>query len=52
MVLEMRFTERPKNCKHCGAEEIVKRGFDITTKGKMHKFICKNCGKIFYGLEE
>jgi len=52
MTLEICFSVRPENCKYCGSEDLAKRGFDITTRGKKQKFTCKNCGKIFYGLEE
>ena len=51
MSLENIFTEKPKNCKHCGSEDIVKKGFDITAKGRKQKYGCRECGKIFYGLE-
>ena len=52
MVLETCFTIKPKSCKYCGSSKLVKRGFDCTTQGKKQKFGCKDCGKIFYGLNE
>lgn len=50
MVLEICFTVKPKSCKFCGSGNLVKKGYDFTTRGKKQKFACKECGKIFYGL--
>ena len=50
MVLKICFTVKPKSCKFCGSSDLVKRGNDITIHGKKQKFACKECGKIFYGL--
>jgi len=34
-------------CKFCASENIVKRGYRSTQKGKVQRFFCKDCGKKF-----
>jgi transposase-like protein len=34
-------------CKFCGSENIVKRGFRTTEKGKVQRFFCKDCKRKF-----
>jgi transposase-like protein len=34
-------------CKFCGSENVVKRGYRNTQRGKVQRFFCKNCSKKF-----
>lgn len=34
-------------CKFCGSENIVKRGFRTTEKGKVQRFFCNDCKRKF-----
>jgi putative transposase len=34
-------------CKFCGSENIVKRGFRSTQRGKVQRFFCKDCKRFF-----
>jgi len=34
-------------CKFCGSENIVKRGFRITEKGRVQRFFCNDCKRKF-----
>jgi transposase-like protein len=34
-------------CKFCGSENIVKRGYRNTQRGKVQRFFCKNCKRFF-----
>jgi len=47
--LEKILTKKPESCKNCGSSSFVKRGLDISTKGKKQRFQCLNCGKVTYG---
>jgi transposase-like protein len=42
---------RPKSCKYCGSTEIIKGSAGIGKNGiRKQTFRCKNCGRMFYGL--
>jgi len=34
-------------CKFCGSENVVKRGYRSTQRGKIQRFFCKDCEKKF-----
>lgn len=45
------YAKRPKNCKYCGSDEIIKSSYNIGKNGiRKQSFQCKTCGKRFYGL--
>ncbi len=39
--------ESVTTCKFCGSENVVKRGFRNTQKGKVQRFFCKDCERFF-----
>jgi transposase-like protein len=34
-------------CKFCGSQNIVKRGYRKTERGKVQRFVCKDCKRFF-----
>jgi transposase-like protein len=39
--------EQVSVCKFCGSERIVRRGYRATQRGKVQRFVCKNCKRFF-----
>jgi transposase-like protein len=39
--------EQVLTCKFCGSENVVKRGFRNTERGKVQRFFCKDCKRFF-----
>ena len=52
MVMKIYPTVKPDICKFCGGNDFIKRGFDYTLQGKKQRFLCKECGRINFGIEE
>jgi putative transposase len=34
-------------CKFCGSERIIRRGYRATQRGKVQRFVCKDCKRFF-----
>ena len=34
-------------CPECGSTDIMKRGFNITRRGRVRRYQCKVCGRTF-----
>lgn len=39
---------KPETCKFCGSEQLIKAGKSIKSGITYQKYLCKNCGRIFY----
>jgi transposase-like protein len=38
--------EKP-SCPHCKSRDVIKRGFNITLRGRIQRYQCKSCGHTF-----
>ena len=34
-------------CPECGNGEVIRRGFELTRRGRIQKYQCKRCGRVF-----
>jgi transposase-like protein len=44
---EIEIEDSVSTCKFCGSENIVKRGYRKTERGKVQRFVCKDCKRFF-----